>query len=220
VEVVQPGYTCTSSITSDFNCTYICAGNTLWWNSALSVNGLNTSMKEVIAFTNVTISYTVWSGCSSKSYTLNVPSATITIDPTATTATTTYNAATKTWQTTVPESAATCGNNIFLTGLAYLVPSGGLNGCNVGDITWTGTFTSSQASANIYWQWAAAAYDTIHNPGEFNDLNAIGVLPIDMCDNAGTPENVKRTVISGGTGWGWNNYTGCYTWYQKVCACQ
>jgi hypothetical protein len=108
--------------------------------------------------------------------------------------------------TTVP---STFGDNIFLSGLSYLVPAGGLPG-GVNPVTWKGTFSSS-APFSLQWQWGAAVYTTFST-----NYNSLGVKPthsttIDAYhngDQAGTPENFKADVTGGARGGGGSNFTG------------
>ena len=63
-------------------------------------------------------------------YTVNVPSATITYDPGISTATTAYDSVNDVWQTNIP---ASCGDNAFLSGVVFGVPAalpGGISNVN------------------------------------------------------------------------------------------
>ncbi|HEY9152283.1 MAG TPA: hypothetical protein VIN60_05305, partial [Anaerolineales bacterium] len=148
-------------------------------------------------------------------YYLPVPDTLITISPTATQAATTFNTQMNRWETTVPTSYT---GNIFLGGLAFQVPAGGLPG-GINPVTWSGQFTSDTAGVSLNWQWAAAVYT------QFNaDLNQVGVKPIDgdklnsytNSDHAGTPENYKSYVTGGARGGGGSNWTGGYSGTASV----
>ncbi len=202
----QPGaYACTpspSSIQSNFNKTSIAGEYLIWFNSILTVKGLPTSATTV-SFSGQTIQFSA----NGTSYVIYVPNATVTFDPRATSATTTFTNGI--WQTTVPSSAS---GNTFLSGLPVQVPSGGLPG-GINPVMWSGTFTSSSPNLTISWKWAAAVYT---NNVSFTDNNSLGVkatdekhyLPYQNSDHAGTPENWKSSVTGGAQGGGGSNYTG------------
>jgi hypothetical protein len=190
-----------SSITGNFNGTAIPAGTTLWLTSAFKVNGLG-STPVTLDFTNDTISFTA----NGTNYTWTAPNAEVKISPTATTATTTFDAATNTWETTLPTHFS---GNAFLDALAVPLPSGLPGG--IKNVTWQGDFTSNTAGLSVNWQWAAAVYTHFSS-----DYNALNVKPVDdnhvsvyqNSDHAGTPEAFLPYVIGGATGGGGSNYTG------------
>jgi hypothetical protein len=139
-----------------------------------------------------------------------MPDAKIVIDPSVTTASTTFDAINNVWITTVPfdlDDAA------FLTGLPWLVPAGGIPG-DIEPVTFCGTFASDTAGVDIGWRWAAAAYSSFSS-----DNSVLGVKPMftdhdnpgTNRDLAGTPENFKQFVIPGARGRGGKNYTGTYS---------
>ncbi len=212
----------TSSITANFNGAPIAAGNDVWFNSVLKVSGLGTS-PVTIGLQNATISFTA----GGQTYNLAVPNALITFSPTATSASTTYDAGTNTWLTTVPSTGLS--GNVFLDGLIFPVMSSLPGG--IKNLTWQGTFMSSSPGVSIQWQWAAAVYPAAHFSG---DYNALEVKPVDdnhvtlytgqggttplaqNSDHAGTPEEFKQYVIGGATGGGGSNYTGGYSGTAKV----
>lgn len=142
--------------------------------------------------------------------TLSAPNAAITFSPSATQATTSFNAATNTWNTTLPTSHLS--GNAFLDGFGFQVPAGGLPG-GINSVTWTASFSTTSA-VKINWQWAAAVYTSVTS-----DNNAAGVKPVDdnhasqyqNSDHAGTPENFESYVIGGARGGGGSNYTGSYS---------
>ena len=151
-------------------------------------------------------------------YDLAVPDADVTFDPGATTATTTFNTVTNTWETVAPTGLP---GNTFLDGLAFQAPvklSGGIN-----PVTWSGTFTSDTTGIGIHWQWAAAVYKSFST-----DNNLLGVKPVDdnmasvykNSDHAGTPENFKTHVTGGARGGGGSNFTGSYSpTGDSTCQC-
>ncbi len=191
-----------SSISINFNRDMIGARKIIWFNSALNVEGLGNT-PVTIYMTNSTIHGTV----DRVAYSLPAPNATITFSPTVTTSTTTFDAATNTWITTVPSSLA---GNAFLDGLEYIVPTGGLPG-GISNVTWTGTFSSNAPGISVNWKWGAAVYTSFNT-----NYNLIGVKPVDdnhtsqyhNNDPAGTPEGFKSQVFPGATGDGGTDYTG------------
>jgi hypothetical protein len=187
-------------ITSNFNGTPILAGDYIWFNSVLRVQGLDPTKKTTVSFSGSKI--------ESADFDESAPSATITFDPAVTTSTTTFTAGQ--WVTTVP---ASLGGNVFLDGLAFLVPAGGLPG-GINPVTWKGTFSSATTGLKFQWKWAAAVYTTFST-----NYNSLGVKPVDdnhtsayqNADRAGTPENFRSFVIGGARGGGASNYTGSYS---------
>src|SRR5258708_32894220 len=126
---------------------------------------------------------------NSVAYSRPVPDSVITFSSSATTSTTTFDAAHNQWQTTVPTS---CSGNVFLAGLSdYLSTAlpGGINPVN-----WTATFYCDKTGVSLQWQWAAAVYTTF-SPS----YGSLGVKPIDATsgspysnsDHPGSPENYK-----------------------------
>jgi len=148
-------------------------------------------------------------------YTVNVPDARVTFSPTATSATTVFNTATNTWETTVPSKLS---GNVFLDGVGFSVPTN-LPG-SIKPVSWSGRFSVDTPGVKINWQWGAAVYTSFSS-----DNNALGVKPVDdsktsvyqNADNAGTPENFKTFVTAGALGGGGSNYTGGYTGTGSVC---
>jgi hypothetical protein len=201
----QPGpLACTpspSSIQSSFNNTSIAGGDFLWFSSVLKVKGLPTTGPTTVSFSGQTIQFSA----NGISYAISVPDATVTFDPSATSATTTFTNGV--WQTSVPLTAS---GNAFLSGLPVQVPSGGLPG-GINPVTWSGTFTSTSPNMTITWLWAAAVYT-----GFSTNDNSLGVKasddnhypPYQNSDHAGTPENFKSYVTGGARGGGGSNYTG------------
>jgi hypothetical protein len=190
-----------STITSNFNGTAIAAGDTVWFSSVFKVSGLATS-PVTLHVTNQSISYSV----NGVSQSVAVPDSLVTLSPTATTATTTFDAANNTWDTTLPFKFS---GNAFLGGVAVPVPNGLPGGIN--PVSWQGWFSSDTPGLKVNWQWAAAAY-TKFGPSYLD----IGVKPVDdnqvsqyqNSDHAGTPEAFKSFVVGGARGGGGSNYTG------------
>jgi hypothetical protein len=143
-----------------------------------------------------------------------VPNAQITFSPTATCATTSFNAATNTWLATVPISGT---DDIFLDGLAFPVPASfaNVNGQVSGNVIWQGTFGTNTPSVSMQWKWGAAVYTCFTT--DYNQLmvkathqNACGY---NNGDQAGTPENLQfqSCVVGGARGGGGSNFTGSWS---------
>ena len=187
---------CDGSIQSNFNGTAIPAGRTVWFNSVFKSSGIS-SAGATIFFQGQTVSFSA----GGIPYTLSVPDAAISFDPAATTATTTFDAALNRWVTRVPLGF---DKNVFLAGLSFSAPAGGLPG-GINPVTWSGAFSSDRPGVTVQWQWAAAVYTSFST-----DHGALGVKPVDgssqnpyaNSDHAGTPENFKAAVIGGARG-GW-----------------
>jgi hypothetical protein len=186
-------------VVSNFNGASIAAGNYIWFSAVLTkVKGLDPTKKTTVSFTGSKI--------ESSNFSQSAPDADVVFDPAATTATTTFTGGK--WVTTVPTSHL--AGNVFLDGLAFQVPAGGLPG-GIKPVTWSGTFSSPTTGLTAQWSWGAAVYTTFSS-----DYNALGVKPVDdnkasvykNSDHAGTPENFKPFVTGGATGGGAGNYTG------------
>jgi serine protease AprX len=203
------GTTVSGANSSSFNNTAIAAGRYIWFNSILTVSGLG-SAPVTIDFDNTSITFTA----NGTNYLLSVPNASVTFDPAATTATTTFNATDNKWVTRVRSGQ---GGDIFLSGLAYQVPTALPGGMN--PVTWTGRFTTSTPGVSVSWKWRAAVYSTFSA-----SYAALGIKPIDSStgsqyansDKTGTPENFKPSVVGGARGNGGTNYTGDQTGGQSV----
>jgi hypothetical protein len=197
---------CPTSISSNFNGTAMPAGATVWFNSVMKVSGMGSN--------TVTIRVTGGSIDSSEFH-VDVPNAVITLSPSVTTATTTYDAGTNTWFTTAPSSGP---GNVFMAGAELYLPSGLKGGVN--PVTWSCVVDEDTQGLTIDWKWGAAAYITFST-----DLDALGVKPVDSnsqsayldSDHAGTPENFKLSVIGGARGGGGSNFTGSYSGTGHVC---
>ena len=182
---------------SNFNGFVIAEGNYIWFNSVVKVKNLDNS-EGTVHFSGSTITFPT----NTINYNLAVPDSIIIFSSGITTATTVFDSGLNSWVTTVPVGYS---GNIFLSGLAFKVPAGGLPK-NIYPVTWSGCFTSNRANLIFEWKWAAAVYTSFST--EYNNL---GVISIDGTTNAGTPERFKSYVISGARGFGGTSYTGSYT---------
>lgn len=115
-----PGCSAQSANSSNFNGTSIDGGDYVWFNANFTASGISSSGAKVY-LNGSTISF-MQGGVQ---YQLAVPNAQIVFSPSATCSSTTFDTMTKTWMTTLPVKG---DDEIFLTGLAWPVPSGGLNG--------------------------------------------------------------------------------------------
>lgn len=201
----------TSSIQSNFNGTAIPGGDTIWFNSVFDIGNVPKT-PVTLSITNSTITI----NGHGVDQTVSVPNAEITFSPTATQATTTFNAATNTWDTTLPTSKLS--GNDFLDGVGFKVPAGGFPG-GINSVTWTANFSASSA-VMLNWKWGAGVYTSFSS-----DNNALGVKPVDATnaskymnsDHAGTPENYASFIIGGARGGGGSNCTGSYSGTASLC---
>jgi hypothetical protein len=205
-------FKCTSAISSNFNGTAIAAGDHVWFNAVLKVNGLG-SAPATIFVTHASITFTA----NGHNYQLTVPDSQITFSSSITLATTEFTRLSHEigsplgWKTELPASGL--AGKDFLAGLTFAVPASGLPG-GIKDVIWQGTFSSDTSGLSVNWQWAAAVYTDFGM--KYNEL---GVKPVDdnkaskykNSDHAGTPESFKAYVIGGGTGGGGSNFTGSYS---------
>src|SRR5207245_10179282 len=118
----------------NFNGTPISGGNYIWFSGVLKPSGLGAS-PVTIRFTRQTI--------TSANFTLSVPDASVTFDPAATTATTTF--AGGMWVTRAPSSHL--AGNTFLSGLSYQVPAN-LHGGTT-NVPWSGNATRGRPESGL-----------------------------------------------------------------------
>jgi hypothetical protein len=188
-----------TSITGNFNGTAIPANDSIWFSSVAKVQGLG-SAPTTLHFTDQSISFVA----NGTPYDLSVPDATLTLSPTATTASTSFDGSV--WNTSSPTHFS---GNVFVAGLSFAVPNGLPGGIH--NVTWQMQVSSDTAGVSVNWQWAAAVYSNFNA-----DQSALGVKPVDdnhlgtyqNSDHAGTPEAYKTFVVGGGTGGGGSNFTG------------
>ncbi|MEO6670308.1 MAG: T9SS type A sorting domain-containing protein [Ferruginibacter sp.] len=216
IAAAQPcntGCNYTSSITQNFNSTSISAGKTIWFNSALKLYRCGTATVN-ITVTNAKITFKR----NGVLVTVSVPDSRTSFVYGTSIATTQFTNGK--WVTVSP--SYTFDRNLFMSGVAYTVPSGGLPG-SIKDVKWTADINIDQPGVEIKWKWGAAVYS------QFSTNNsALGVKPIDWylqnyyfnADKAGTPENYKSRLVAGGTGSGGSNYTGNYSSTRTIsCGC-
>jgi hypothetical protein len=233
--VTPPTCTTTTTNSSKFDSTAINSGDYIWFNANFKAGGIP-SAGATITFTNSTITFADNNG---QTYNLQVPNGQVVFSPSAACSSTTFDASGNTWVTTVPISTS---GEVFLTGLAYPVPTG-FGGRIPGNVVWNGTF-GTESCISINWKWGAALYSNFST-----SYDALGVKSTDgnCCaynnsDLAGTPETYESSIVGGltagccggcGTGCGKScnmscgtgsglNYTGswsCTVSPEFVCLC-
>ena len=212
--VPSPGATSCSN-PSNFNGTAIAAGDYIWFSSVFTLAGFNPAQLTgpvTLYFGGATINFTA----NATPYTVDVPGASITYDPSVTTATTSFDPINNRWVTELP--AANLPGSNFLTGVEIQVPLGGFPG-GINPVTWNanGSFSSSVPGLTAQWQWAAAVYTSFSS-----NYSQLEVKPVDSnqasqylnSDHAGTPEAFKSFAMGGARGGGGSNWTGSYSGTQ------
>ena len=197
-----------TSNTSNFNGTSINPGTFIWFSSNLSVKGVGSQLVNVF-FKNQTIQFT-----ADKPYTLTVPDAVVTFDPSVSCASTIFDSSTQTWRTTVPMSGS---DEIFISGLTFPVPSG-FSKVN-GNVKWNGSMNSDKSSIGVQWKWGAAVYSNFSTNYNVVAPKAAhsNTCGLNNSDHAGTPEgslngmSLQKFVIGGARGGGGSNFTGSWS---------
>jgi len=201
----RPACAYNTAIVSSFNGTAIPAGRTVWVSSKLKAKTSSLGTGETtIYFENALVQF----AANNTAYAFVLPRAKVIYSPTATSTTTTYDAGTQTWVTTV--SPGNWDKEVFLSGVAIPAPAGGFPG-GIKPVTVGGRLGSSKYGVVLEWKWAAAAYTTFAT-----DYTLLGVKPVSNNtenpysngDKAGTPEQYKNSVTGGARGGGGSNYTG------------
>jgi hypothetical protein len=171
--------------------TSIPAGDTVWFSGTGQVSGLGSAPANVY-LTNAWVTYTA----NGTTYYVPMPNSVITFSPTATTATTTFNAASGYWYSVVPSSF---GDDVFLTGLAVPVPAGGVSGGL--SFILQANITSDTPGLSVSWKWGAAVYSQFGT-----DYATLGVKPVTgsqanpyaNTDVAGTAEAYRSFFVRSG----------------------
>ncbi len=210
------GAVSSSSIESSFNSTPIAEGSFIWFNSAIHVDGLG-SDAATIFLNDSAITF----AANGTNYNLSVPAATISFDPAAAAASTSFDAASNRWATIVPGGLS---GRAFLTGLAFPVPAGGLPG-GISSVTWSAAISTDKPGVTAQWGWGAAVYISFGT-----DYNALAVNPVDegqpspgarlltskesaengagRMDSVGKPASLEAFVTGGAGGDGGSDFTG------------
>ena len=207
-------------IASNFNGTGINGGDYIWFSANFKASGVP-STGATIFLENSSVQFTA----NSTKYNLTVPNAQITFSPSATCTSTSFDSVKNTWITVTPLAGE---DEIFLSGLAFPVPAGGLPG-GINPVTWVGGFGSDTAGIAVQWKWGAAVYTTFTT-----DYNTLALKPghqtacsYSNSDHAGTPEGTdpgsgrlfKDFVVGGARGGGGSNWTGSWSGTSSVGAC-
>jgi hypothetical protein len=210
--VLSATTSCSASVSSSFNSSPIPAGDQVWFNAHIKLQSPVPTTLLTITFTS-TVTLTVPSGPNAGTITHTVPMGMITYDPSATTFTTTMSGGV--WHTTVP---ANFRGDVFVAGLVFQVPTGGLPGGV--QVKWSGSFTPG-TGIGLQWQWSAAVYSQLGTgtPGSDAFYNSLKVNPAHTgSDMAGTPEGTnasgkpwKAFVVAGARGGGGSNWTGAWS---------
>jgi len=190
-----------SEIESTINGKAVPRGGTLWFSSSFQAKGVG-SEPVTLRFVNQTLTFQV----NGATRTIAVPDAEVTFSPTATAATTTFDAATNTWVTTLPSGLRRDG---FLSGVAVPMPDGLPRGAH--SVTWQGQFLTDTPGVTVRWDWGAAVYSAFSS-----DYNALGVQAADDArgrwwhrpDQAGTPDAYKVFFRGGAQGGCFEGFTG------------
>jgi hypothetical protein len=219
-DLMHKACTASSSIETSFNWTPIAEGSTIWFNSAIRVAGLGAGATRIF-LNDSRISF----AANGSKYNLAVPGATITFDPAATAATAKYLSGVDHWATVVPAGHS---GKVFLSGLIFPIPAGGLPG-GISSVTWSATFSTDTPGVTAEWQWGAAVYSTFAA-----DYNAIGVKAAedrpsqgarmltartDETDSVGKPASLEGFLIGGAGGHGGSNFTGSFRGTSNVTPC-
>jgi hypothetical protein len=193
---------------SNFNGTQINPGAFIWFSSNFSVKGVG-SQSVNIFFKNQTIQF-----AADKAYSLTVPNAAVTFDPSASCASTTFDTSSQTWRTVVPLSGS---DEIFISGLAFPVPIG-FSKVN-GNVNWQGSMSSDTPGVGVQWKWGGAVYSTF--PTDYNVVAPkaahSNTCALNNSDHSGTPEgtlngmSIKKFVTGGARGGGGSNFTGSWS---------
>jgi len=199
---------CTDSISSGFNSSSLSAGTYIWFH--IEIGGIqgapNTPFHVGLANSSIRFSD------GSTNYNLPVPNADILFSATATSESYSYSPTTG-YQIIIPLSSIS--NEMFVDGVPFLVPAGGLPG-GVSPVEWIGTFTSDVSGLSLDWQWSAAAYTSFSA-----DPNDLGIQVIHTGGvHSGVPNNYTSYVTSGARSSGGSNYSGSNSSTNHPTTCQ
>jgi hypothetical protein len=213
VSLIGAGLT---ELKSSFNGSWIAGMNYIWFSGSMSPQNINPNATTNFFMTNGTITFTE----NNQNYSVSIPDGIVTFSPNVQTATTSFDSVNNRWVTVAPTWGI--NGNAFLSAVGYQVPSAGLPG-SISNVAWTAAFSTDTPGASLYWQWAAAPYDSLPtvtgaNNTQSCDYNSCNVKAVDdnhSCnyhdnENAGTPERWQNHCHAGGTCDGYSNHTGNY----------
>jgi hypothetical protein len=207
--IVTNAFSCNSA---NFNSTCIGASNYLWFSSVLQCPSFPRNLRS---FTVHVFGQTINLSVDNTNITLNVPDAYITFSNGVPATTTVFTNGE--WITTALLGSR---GSTFISGLAWQVPfnlnnrfgncwgrdSGNSFRCHVNLATWCGQFAVDTPGVALYWQWGAVTERSLNT-----NCASLCIKPVDdnfssswkNSDPAGTCENFKNCLVSGGTGRGW-----------------
>jgi hypothetical protein len=199
------------SISRNFNRHPIAKNDYLWFTAVVSPERtLTTNTSFTVNFIDASIRFRA----GRSNYDLTVPNGSIIFSTNVTdNATTTFNGTQ--WVTAAPRHPR---GNVLLTALAYR-PTEDLPG-DIENVTFSGTFLSTALGLELNWKWSASVYST------FTNESALLVKPTDRGtlqyanrDQAGTPEEFKRYLITGATEDSRDDYPGLPNPVLRVNPC-
>ena len=198
-----------TSITSNFNGDRIYAGNFIWFNSSLKVKkpgDKKDGQTIVVHVTNNWISFKA----NGRDYKLKAPDSHIRFDKSVQSASVQF--INGSWEIMAPRDFK---EDVFMGGLAYSVP--GLLPGHIRNVNWTADIGLSKG-ASFSWQWSAATYSRLgdHASLDVKPSNSKKDHGHNNSNEAGTPENYTRYLISGATGNGKKDYTGKHSSKKNI----
>ena len=198
------------AVTKDFKNAAVPAGSTLWFTVLLKTKNLPAS-DATVQLENVVIEF----DADGSTYRVELPDSTVQYKVGNNYASTYYDSLENRWTTTVP---ARFDKELFATGVGFPLDTALPGGVKA--VRGWARVVSTTPGIEVEWQWAAAAYRNFS--GEPNDLAVKAVHKTDVNSAfpndrpAGTPENFRGSLISGGTGDGGSNFTGDYSSSQRL----
>ena len=198
---IQPPPPCTFNLTianTSWNSFNVPSGKSavVWLNAHIGTpSGIPTNTTTQVTFTNGTLTV--------NGSTFTLPNGVMNFDPTAGSPTTTYNAITNTWTTTVNPNSLS--DELFFDGDAIPVTAALTQS---GKATVSFTVGSQSTNLALKWLWSAAVYTFWPT-----DWNQAMILAYHHADHAGTPESqaVQQSLIQGPRGGGGSNFTGSWS---------
>ena len=232
--LTEAACTSSSAIEASFNSRPIAEGGSIWFNSAIRVNGLG-SDPATIFLNDATITF----AANGENYSLAVPGATIVFDPAATAATTSFDAASSRWSTIVPSglSGKTCFCPAGLCGSGR----GSARRDQIGHLV-GGVFDGHAPCDRA----VAVGRRGLHHGDNRTDYNGLAVKAADdgqsgqgsgqpsqgaslmsrpedngsgQMDFAGKPASVEAFVTAGAGGDGGSDFTGSFRAMSRVTPC-
>src|SRR6266536_5509880 len=164
---VEGSCTASSSIERAVEPVPIDGGSFIMFRSAISVDGMGAAPVRIF-LSDSTITFSA----NGTSYSLPVPAATVTLDPGASAAATSFEEADGSWATTVPAGAS---GEAFLSAYAFRVPEGGLPE-GIGPVTWSVALSTDTPGVTAHWQWDASVSSEFNGDYRSMDVQGAAVL--------------------------------------------